>query len=141
MNHCPLLGERRAFGPWFHTKDRCKVAYKPSGFFVSATYADCAIMDPVKEGHAWVCTRQVFPTASLMHCRHMYASNMPQNGVNLAYDKEQVGHSSIKIPVDTFAHLIAGANENVVGQLGDREGSAGVTPPLTQEETYERARH
>jgi len=40
-----------------------------------------------------------------------------QDGASLAYVKEQMGHSSIQVTVDTYAHLIPGANVNWVDRL------------------------
>jgi len=42
--------------------------------------------------------------------RHSYASHLIQAGASLAYVKEQMGHSSIQVTVDTYGHLIAGAD-------------------------------
>jgi len=42
--------------------------------------------------------------------RHSYASHLIQAGANLAYVKEQMGHSSIQVTVDMYGHLIAGAD-------------------------------
>ncbi len=52
--------------------------------------------------------------------RHTFGSFLIQNGASLAYVKEQMGHSSIQITVDTYGHLIPGANINWVDGL-DRE--------------------
>ena len=43
--------------------------------------------------------------------RHTDASLMIQHGVNLVYVKEQLGHASIKMTVDTYGHLIPGAKK------------------------------
>jgi integrase len=40
-----------------------------------------------------------------------------QNGESLTYVKEQLGHSSIKITVDTYGHLVPGANRQAVNRL------------------------
>ena len=45
-----------------------------------------------------------------------------QDGASLAYVKEQMGHSSIQITVDTYGHLIPGANINWIDGL-DRKTS------------------
>ncbi len=42
--------------------------------------------------------------------RHSYASHLIQAGASLAYVKEQMGHSSIQVTVDTYGHLIPGAD-------------------------------
>jgi integrase len=50
--------------------------------------------------------------------RHTYASLMIQGGESLAYIRDQLGHHSIKLTVDTYGHLVPR------GQPG-RRGSAG----------------
>jgi hypothetical protein len=40
--------------------------------------------------------------------RHSYASHLIQAGASLAYVKEQMGHSSIQVTVDTYGHLVPG---------------------------------
>ena len=42
--------------------------------------------------------------------RHTFASLLIQQGASLAYVKEQLGHSSIQVTVDTYGHLIPGGN-------------------------------
>ena len=51
--------------------------------------------------------------------RHSFASALIANGAPLAYVKEQMGHSSIRITVDTYGHLIPGANREEVNKLDD----------------------
>ena len=51
--------------------------------------------------------------------RHTFASLLLENRESLAYVKEQMGHSSIKITVDTYGHLIPGANKAAVDRLDD----------------------
>jgi integrase len=50
--------------------------------------------------------------------RHSYASLMLQNGESVTYVKEQMGHHSIQITVDTYGHLIPGANRAAADRLG-----------------------
>ena len=52
--------------------------------------------------------------------RHTYASLLIQQGESLAYVKEQMGHSSIKITVDTYGHLVPGGNRQAVDKLDER---------------------
>ncbi len=49
--------------------------------------------------------------------RHTFASLLIQNGEGLAYVKEQMGHSSIKITVDIYGHLVPSANRQAVNRL------------------------
>jgi len=49
--------------------------------------------------------------------RHTFASLLLQNGESPQYVKEQLGHSSIKITVDVYGHLIPGANRQAVNRL------------------------
>jgi integrase len=39
-----------------------------------------------------------------------------QNGESLAYIKDQLGHSSIKMTVDVYGHLVPGANRQAVNR-------------------------
>jgi integrase len=41
--------------------------------------------------------------------RHTFGSLLIQDGASLAYVKDQMGHSSIQVTVDTYGHLIPGA--------------------------------
>ena len=51
--------------------------------------------------------------------RHTFASQLLANRESPVYVKEQMGHSSIKITVDTYGHLIPGANKAAVDRLDD----------------------
>jgi integrase len=51
--------------------------------------------------------------------RHTFASLLIQNGESLAYVKDQLGHGSISITVDTYGHLVPGANREAVAKLDD----------------------
>ena len=51
--------------------------------------------------------------------RHTFASWLIGNGESLAYVKEQMGHHSIQITVDTYGHLIPGANRQAVNRLAE----------------------
>jgi len=52
--------------------------------------------------------------------RHTFGSLLIQDGATLTYVKEQMGHSSIQITVDTYGHLVPGADIAWVDRL-DRE--------------------
>ena len=51
--------------------------------------------------------------------RHTFASLLIQKGASLAYVKEQMGHSSIQITVDTYGHLIPGGNIAWIDRLDE----------------------
>src|ERR1700693_2392069 len=58
----------------------------------------------------------------LHHLRHTFGSQLLQNGASIVYVKEQMGHSSIQVTVDTYGHLIPGADINWIDGL-DRKTS------------------
>ena len=54
--------------------------------------------------------------------RHTFGSQLVQRGASIVYVKEQMGHSSIQLTVDTYAHLIPGADVSFVDRLDDKPG-------------------
>jgi integrase len=52
--------------------------------------------------------------------RHTFASLLIQQGEGLPYIRDQLGHSSIKITVDTYGHLVPGGNRQAVDKLDER---------------------
>lgn len=54
--------------------------------------------------------------------RHTYASLLIQSRESLAYVRDQLGHHSIKLTVDTYGHLVPGANRAAVDRLDDATG-------------------
>ena len=63
--------------------------------------------------------------------RHTFASLLIQNGESLAYVKEQLGHHSIQITVDTYGHLVPGGNRQAVDRLDDPEDATIRNPSAT----------
>ncbi len=49
--------------------------------------------------------------------RHTFATLLITQGESLAYVKDQLGHSSIKMTVDTYTHWIPGSNRQAVNRL------------------------
>ena len=49
--------------------------------------------------------------------RHTFATLLLQQGESPVYVKEQMGHSSITVTVDTYKHWIASANRDAVNRL------------------------
>jgi integrase len=52
--------------------------------------------------------------------RHPFGSLLIQDGASLAYVRDQMGHSSIQITVDTYGHLIPGADIAWVDRLDSK---------------------
>src|SRR3954453_13397123 len=53
--------------------------------------------------------------------RHTFGSLLIQDGASLAYVKEQIGHSSIQVTVDTYGHLSPGADMAWVERLDTKK--------------------
>jgi hypothetical protein len=51
---------------------------------------------------------------------HTFGSLLIQDGASLAYVKEQIGHSSIQVTVDTCGHLIPGADIRWIYRLDEK---------------------
>ena len=56
--------------------------------------------------------------------RHTYGSMLLSKGASVLYVKEQMGHSSIQITVDTYGHWIPNSNRAVVNTLDEPHLSA-----------------
>jgi integrase len=56
-------------------------------------------------------------TIRIHDLRHTFASLLIQNRESLAYVKEQMGHHSIRVTVDTYGHLMPGGNKAAVDRL------------------------
>jgi integrase len=73
--------------------------------------------------------------------RHTFGSLLLQSGASIVYVKEQMGHSSIQVTVDTYGHLIPGANVSFVDRLDEVPAEEAETnahqsaPPAHQRET------
>jgi integrase len=52
--------------------------------------------------------------------RHTLGFLLIQSGASIVYVKEQLGHSSIQVTVDTYTHLIPGANVSFVDRLDEK---------------------
>lgn len=51
--------------------------------------------------------------------RHTFASLLISQGESLPYVRDQLGHHSIQITVDTYGHLVPGGNRQAVDRLDD----------------------
>jgi integrase len=57
--------------------------------------------------------------------RHTFGSLLIQRGASIVYTKEQLGHASIQTTVDTYAHLIPGADVSFVDRLDQKPQKEG----------------
>jgi integrase len=64
--------------------------------------------------------------------RHSYASHLIQAGASLAYVKDQMGHSSIQVTVDTYGHLVPGADIAWADKLDAAAASQQLSATYTQ---------
>jgi len=77
-----------------------------------------ADMHNLKNRHFFKCLEKAGLRRIRFHeLRHTFASLLIQNGESLAYIKDQLGHSSIKLTVDVYGHLVPGANREAVNRL------------------------
>jgi integrase len=74
-----------------------------------------------------------FPSLRIHDLRHTFASLLIQQGESLAYVKEQLGHHSIRITVDTYGHLVPGGNRQAVDKLDGLEKETVRNPDATNE--------
>jgi integrase len=63
--------------------------------------------------------------------RHTTASLLIQNCAPLAYVKDQLGHSSIKVTVDIYGHLVPGANRQEMNRLPSLKSATPAQPAST----------
>jgi Phage integrase family/Transposase DNA-binding len=81
---------------------------------------DGCILDPDNLYHRYflpVLAKAGIRKIRLHDLRHTFGSLLIQAGASLVYVKEQMGHNSIQITVDTYGHLIPGANTSFVDCL------------------------
>ena len=74
--------------------------------------------------------------------RHTFASLLLQQGESIVYVKDQLGHGSIQITVDTYGHLIPGANRAAVDGLDDAPAHPDATQvqPQPQKRIWSKSR-
>ena len=77
------------------------------------------ILDPDNLYHRYfipVISRSGIHKIRLHDLRHTFGSLLIQQGASIVYVKEQMGHSSIQLTVDTYGHLVPGADVSFVGR-------------------------
>jgi hypothetical protein len=83
---------------------------------------DGRILDPDNFYHrhfAPVLKKSGIRKIRLHDLRHTFGSSLIQRGASIVYVKKQMGDGSIQVTVDTYAHLIPGANVSFVDRLDE----------------------
>lgn len=81
------------------------------------------ILDPDNLYHRYfvpVLTKSGIRKIRLHDLRHSFGSLLIQRGASIVYVKEQMGHSSIQVTVDTYGHLVPGADVSYVDRLDEQ---------------------
>jgi Phage integrase family len=84
---------------------------------------DGSILDPDNLYHRYfvpVLVKSAIRKIRLHDIRHTFGSLLLQKGAAIVYVKDQMGHSSIQVTVDTYGHLIPGANVSYVDRLDNK---------------------
>jgi len=72
------------------------------------------------------CTKLLEQAGSTNHkpdaLRHTFAFLLIRNGESLGYIRDHLGHSSIKITVNSYGHLVPGANNAAVDRVDELTG-------------------
>ncbi len=95
---------------------------------------DGGILDPDNLYHRYflpVLTKAGIRKIRLHDLRHTFGSLLIQAGASIVYVKEQMGHSSIQVTVDTYGHLIPGANVSFVDRLDAVPSPAKTEPQVS----------
>ena len=106
---------------------------------------DGSILDPDNLYHRYfvpVLVASGIRKIRLHDLRHTFGSLLIQSGASIVYVKEQMGHSSIQVTVDTYGHLIPGADVSYVDRLDQKstekrslEQQPSATPAQPKDET------
>ena len=83
-------------------------------------------MDHFRNRVFWkACDKAKIRRRPLHSTRHSFASILLMAGESPQYVKEQLGHSSIRLTVDTYGHFIPGSNRQAVNKLPSIAGPTG----------------
>jgi integrase len=94
----------------------------PAGIATELVFAspDGRILDPDNLYHRYfvpVLKQSGIRKIRLHDLRHSFGSLLIQKGASIVYVKEQMGHSPIQVTVDTYGHLVPGADVSFVDRL------------------------
>jgi len=91
-------------------------------------HPDGSPLDPSTVSHAFnkVIRRAGLPHIRLHDLRHTHASLLLQAGVHPKIAQERLGHSSIRVTLDTYSHVIGGLQEAAAQRFDDLLAARGV---------------
>ena len=92
---------------------------------------------PMEQNYIRRVFKRLLPKAGLREIRfhdirHTFASLLLSDGASPVYVKEQLGHSSIKMTVDIYGHLIPSSNRDMVNRM-DTQQTATYPQPAKME--------
>ena len=90
------------------------------GDFVFA-HPDGTLLDPSTVSHTFnkIIRKAGLPHIRLHDLRHTHASLLLQAGVHIKVVQERLGHSSIRVTLDTYSHVIGGLQEAAAQRFDD----------------------
>lgn len=85
------------------------------------THPDGTLLDPSTVSHAFnnVIRRAGLPHIRLHDLRHTHASLLLRAGVHPKIVQERLGHSSIRVTLDTYSHVMGGLQEAAAQRFDD----------------------
>jgi integrase len=93
-------------GPWLFKGAQPRLPMHPTGFLYMWKRVLAHAGVPCRKPHA---------------LRHFYASLLIQHGEDIVYIRDQLGHSSTKITLDIYGHLMRRTKESRAAVLGDAD--------------------
>src|SRR5215472_17204936 len=106
-------------GPWHHGSSSAPTGRRVSNELVRNAFRACL-------------TAAGLRVVRFHDLRHTFASLLIQQGANVKYIQQQLGHGSISITLDIYSHLFHGDHRHHVHQLDDppeRTEQTGEVPP------------
>jgi integrase len=80
-----------------------------------------------------LCEKNALPKIRFYDLRHTHASLLIAEGVHAKKIAERLGHSSIKLTMDTYGHLFEESDRESAEQMDRLFGSSSITNPARQE--------
>jgi len=84
-------------------------------------HPDGTLLDPSTVSHTFnkIIRKAGLPHIRLHDLRHTHASLLLQAGVHIKVVQERLGHSSIRVTLDTYSHVLGGLQEAAAQRFDD----------------------